>query len=75
MLTLFGIVGIAIPKMLNKMIKRDVEKDVVINNSNQNSGNFAVLKQPRMEDFISGKTSLKNVCGNYCKYYKRDIKV
>lgn len=27
MLTLFGIVGVAIPKMLNKMIKHDVEKE------------------------------------------------
>ena len=28
MLTLFGILGVAIPKMMNKMIKNDVDNDV-----------------------------------------------
>ena len=52
MLTLFGIVGIAIPKMLNKMIRHDVEKDVVINKSNTVGISSTALKRPSLQDFI-----------------------
>ena len=49
MLALFGIIGIVIPKMLNKMIKHDVDKDVHAQNKVETNFN----KPPKMEDFIS----------------------
>lgn len=49
MLALFGIVGVAIPKMLNRMIKHDVDKDVQVRNKVEMSFN----KPPRIEDFIN----------------------
>ncbi len=53
MLTLFGIVGVAIPKALNKMIRHDVEKDVQANKVNTFSmPHTPATKPPRMEDFI-----------------------
>ena len=56
MVTLFGIVGVAIPKILNKMIRHDVEKDIQAQSKN-NSVNFrtTVTKPIRMEDFIKSK--------------------
>ena len=47
MLALFAIVGVGIPKMLNKMIRHDVEKDAGL----QNKLNF-YIKQPQMDDFV-----------------------
>ena len=56
MLTLFSIVGIAIPKMLNKMIRRDVQKDVQAGVNVKNNQSAMVqsntIKPIRMEDFI-----------------------
>ena len=56
MLTLFGIVGVAIPKMLNKMIRHDVEKDVQAGVNVKNNQSAMVqpntIKPIRMEDFI-----------------------
>ena len=51
MVTLFGIIGIAIPKILNKMIRHDVEKDV--NKQIQSDEVINIInKQLKMEDFI-----------------------
>ena len=47
MLTLFGIIGITIPRMINKMIKRDVEKDV----KEQEINTLRIS----MEDFVKQK--------------------
>ena len=52
MVTLFGIVGIAIPKMLNKMIRHDVEKDVITNKNDAAKIYSNSLNSPHMEDFI-----------------------
>ena len=49
MLALFGIIGIVIPKMLNRMIKHDVDKDVQTQNKVETNFN----KPPKMEDFIN----------------------
>ncbi len=49
MLALFGIIGIVIPKMLNRMIKHDVDKDVHAQNKVETNFN----KPPKMEDFIN----------------------
>ena len=56
MVALFSIIGVAIPKMLNKMIRHDVEKDM----QTQYNNNIAVqpitaTKLIRMEDFINHK--------------------
>ena len=57
MVTLFGIIGIAIPKILNKMIRHDVEKDA--NKQIQSDEVINIInKQLKMEDFIK-KTKQK----------------
>ena len=49
MLALFGIIGIVIPKMLNRMIKHDVDKDVQAQNKVETGFN----KPPKIEEFIN----------------------
>lgn len=56
MLALFGILGVGIPKMMNKMIKNDVEKDMQTQNKNNTvNSQIFVTKPIRMKDFINSK--------------------
>lgn len=53
MCTLFSLVGVVIPKMLNKIIKHDVEKDVQKQNKNIFANHLPTATKPiRLEDFI-----------------------
>ena len=52
MVTLFSILGIGIPKMMNKIIKHDVEKDVNINKNDAAKIYSNSLNSLHMADFI-----------------------
>jgi hypothetical protein len=52
MLILMISMGYAVPKTINKMIKKDVEKDVNSQKMNDVSHNEQYSKPSHMEDFI-----------------------
>ncbi len=54
-LILMGSIGYLIPKVINKMIRKDVDKDVQAQKSISGLANFAYSKPLRMEDFIRNK--------------------